>query len=164
MSQGFNPSHDQKRRPDRAALVIAVALVIVAVVIFWDSARLASVTGYSPVGPATVPYAIAFCLVGLAIWTAIEAWRGDFPERDKQEIAPVIWVVAGLAAQMLLLNLAGFSIATGLLFAFTARAFGKRKLWFSIPVGIVLSFVIWVVFAQLLQLSLPAGPLERLFF
>ncbi|QTK80625.1 Tricarboxylic Transport Membrane Protein [Agrobacterium tumefaciens] len=164
MSQGFNPSHDQKRRPDRAALVIAVALVIVAGVIFWDSARLASVTGYSPVGPATVPYAIAFCLVGLAIWTAIEAWRGDFPERDKQEIAPVIWVVAGLAAQMLLLNLAGFSIATGLLFAFTARAFGKRKLWFSIPVGIVLSFVIWVVFAQLLQLSLPAGPLERLFF
>ncbi len=164
MSQGFNPSHDQKRRPDRAALVIAVALVIVAGVIFWDSARLASVTGYSPVGPATVPYAIAFCLVGLAIWTAIEAWRGDFPERDKQEIAPVIWVVAGLAAQMLLLNLAGFSIATGLLFAFTARAFGKRKLWYSIPVGIVLSFVIWVVFAQLLQLSLPAGPLERLFF
>ncbi len=164
MSQGFNPSHDQKRRPNWAALVIAVALVIVAGVIFWDSARLASVTGYSPVGPATVPYAIAFCLVGLAIWTAIEAWRGDFPERDKQEIAPVIWVVAGLAAQMLLLNLAGFSIATGLLFAFTARAFGKRKLWYSIPVGIVLSFVIWVVFAQLLQLSLPAGPLERLFF
>ncbi|MGG2475752.1 tripartite tricarboxylate transporter TctB family protein, partial [Rhizobium sp. BR5] len=25
----------------------------------------------------------------------------------------------------------GFSIATGLLFAFTARAFGKRKLWYS---------------------------------
>lgn len=164
MSQGSNPSHDQKRRPDWAALVIAVALVAIASVIFWDSARLASVTGYSPVGPATVPYAIAFCLVGLAIWTAIEAWRGDFPERDRQEIAPVVWVIAGLAAQMLLLTVAGFSIATGLLFAFTARAFGKRKLWFSIPVGIVLSFAIWIVFAQLLQLSLPAGPLERLFF
>jgi putative tricarboxylic transport membrane protein len=75
-----------------------------------------------------------------------------------------VWVIAGLAAQMLLLTVAGFSIATGLLFAFTARAFGKRKLWFSIPVGIVLSFAIWIVFAQLLQLSLPAGPLERLFF
>ena len=97
-------------------------------------------------------------------WTAVEAWRGDFPERDRQEIAPVVWVIAGLAAQMLLLTVAGFSIATGLLFAFTARAFGKRKLWFSIPVGIVLSFAIWIVFAQLLQLSLPAGPLERLFF
>lgn len=164
MSQGSTPSHPSKRRPDWAAFAIAVFLVIVAAVIFWDSARLASVTGYSPVGPATVPYAIAFCLIGLAIWTAVEAWRNDFPARDKQEMGPVFWVIAGLAAQMLLLNVAGFSIATGLLFAFTARAFGKRKLWFSIPIGIVFSFVIWVIFAQLLQLSLPAGPLERLFF
>ncbi len=164
MSQGSNPSQHQKRRPDWAALAIAIFLVIIASVIFWDSARLASVTGYSPVGPATVPYAIGFCLIGLALWTSIEAWRGDFHERDKQEIAPVIWVVAGLAAQMLLLNIAGFSIATGLLFAFTARAFGKRKLWYSIPIGIALSFFIWFIFARLLQLSLPAGPLERLLF
>ncbi len=164
MSQGSSPSHPTKRRPDWAAFGIAVFLVIVAAVIFWDSARLASVTGYSPVGPATVPYAIAFCLVGLAIWTGFEAWRNEFPARDKQEMGPVFWVIAGLAAQMLLLNVAGFSIATGLLFAFTARAFGKRKLWYSIPIGIVFSFIIWVIFAQLLQLSLPAGPLERLFF
>ncbi|MES5098988.1 tripartite tricarboxylate transporter TctB family protein [Agrobacterium sp. BA1120] len=164
MSQGSSPSQPTKRRPDWAAFGIAVFLVIIAAVIFWDSARLASVTGYSPVGPATVPYAIAFCLIGLAIWTGFEAWRNEFPVRDKQEIGPVVWVVAGLAAQMLLLNVAGFSIATGLLFAFTARAFGKRKLWYSIPIGIVFSFVIWVIFAQFLQLSLPAGPLERLFF
>ena len=164
MSQGSSPSQPTKRRPDWAAFAIAVFLVAIALVIFWDSARLASVTGYSPVGPATVPYAIAFCLVGLAIWTGFEAWRNEFPARDKQEMGPVFWVIAGLAAQMLLLNVAGFSIATGLLFAFTARAFGKRKLWYSIPIGIVFSFIIWVIFAQLLQLSLPAGPLERLFF
>ncbi|MBB3946012.1 putative tricarboxylic transport membrane protein [Rhizobium skierniewicense] len=164
MSQGSSPSQPTKRRPDWAAFAIAVFLVAVAAVIFWDSARLASVTGYSPVGPATVPYAIGICLIGLAIWTAIEAWRNEFPTRDKQEMGPVFWVIAGLAAQMLLLKIAGFSIATGLLFALTARAFGKRKLWYSIPIGIVFSFVIWVIFAQLLQLSLPAGPLERLFF
>lgn len=163
MSMGSTPSNPQKRRPDRAALLIAVGLVAIAGVIFWDSARLAGVTGYSPVGPATVPYVIAFCLVGLAIWTAIEALRGDFPARDRQEIAPVVWVIAGLAAQMLLLKTAGFSIATGLLFAFTARAFGKKKLHYSIPIGFALSFVVWFIFARLLQLSLPAGPLERLF-
>ena len=164
MSQGSSPSQPTHRRPDWAAMLIAVALVAIAAVIFWDSARLASVTGYSPVGPATVPYAVGFCLVGLAIWTAFEAWRNEFPARDKQEFGPVFWVIAGLAAQMVLLKIAGFSIATGLLFAFTARAFGKRKLWYSIPVGIVFSFVIWMIFARLLQLSLPAGPLERLFF
>jgi putative tricarboxylic transport membrane protein len=79
-------------------------------------------------------------------------------------VAPVIWVIAGLACQMLLLRVAGFSIATGLLFALTARGFGRRKLWISIPVGIAFSFVVWVIFARLLQLTLPAGPFEHLFF
>ena len=57
----------------------------------------------------------------------------------------------------------GFAIATGLLFAFTARGFGKGPLWFTVPLGIVVSLVIWLIFAGLLNLSLPAGPLEHLF-
>jgi putative tricarboxylic transport membrane protein len=164
MSQGFIPPELQKRRPDWAALLIALALFALAGVIFWDSARLSSASGYSPVGPATVPYVIAFCLVGLGLWTVVEAKRGDFPKRDKQQVAPVIWVIGGLALQMLLLKIAGFSVATGLLFACTAYAFGKRNLHYSLPIGIVLSFAVWIVFAKLLQLSLPAGPLEKLFF
>ena len=37
--------------------------------------------------------------------------------------------------QLLLLKTAGFSIATGLLFAFTAKGFGRGPLWLTIPVG-----------------------------
>lgn len=153
----------EQRRPDWAALAVAAILIAIAGVIFVDAARLREVSGYSPVGPATVPYAIAIALVLLAIWTIVAAFRGDFPEREKQEIKPVVWVIGGLAAQMLLLNTAGFSIATGILFAATAAGFGKRKIWISLPVGIVLCLVVWLIFAGLLQLSLPAGPLERLF-
>lgn len=153
-----------KRRPDWAALCIAIILAVIAGIIFWDMERLSGSAGYSQVGPATVPKAIAFALLGLSLWTVIEAFRGDFPKREPQEIKPVLWIVGGLCAQMLLLNIAGFSIATGIMFALTAYGFGKRKLWFSIPVGIAFSYVIWIIFAKLLQLSLPAGPLERLFF
>jgi putative tricarboxylic transport membrane protein len=152
-----------ERRPDWAALAIAAVLVAISAVIFFDAARLREVSGYSPVGPGTVPMAIAVVLLLLAVWTVIAAFRGDFPAREKQEIQPVAWVVGGLAAQMLLLNTAGFSIATGVLFAATAAGFGRRKLWISLPVGIVLCLVVWLIFAGLLQLSLPAGPLERLF-
>jgi putative tricarboxylic transport membrane protein len=154
----------EERRPDRAALVIAAVLVAIAVIIYLDASRLREMTGYSPIGPATVPMAIAAMLVLLAIWTVFAGFRRDFPEREHQEIAPVVWIVAGLAAQMLLLNTAGFSIATGMLFALTAAGFGKRKFWISIPLGIAISFVVWSVFSQLLMLSLPAGPLEQLFF
>lgn len=156
-------STTETRRPDGAALVIALVLAGLAALIFWDVNRLGDVVGYSPVGPATVPQWIAFGLVGLAIWTAIAAFRRDFPEREHQEIAPVAWIIGGLAGQMLLLPTLGFSIATGVLFAATARAFGKRQLWFSLPIGIAICLAVWLVFALLLQLSLPAGPLERLF-
>mgnify|MGYP006906540675 CR=1 FL=1 len=34
----------------------------------------------------------------------------------------------------------------------------------TLPVGIGLSFAVWVIFSQLLMLNLPAGPLEHLIF
>ena len=74
----------------------------------------------------------------------------------------MLWIIGGLALQMLLLKVAGFSIATGLLFAFAARGFGRGPLWMTIPIGIVFSLFVWVIFARILQLSLPAGPLEAL--
>lgn len=163
MSKGHSPS-TETRRPDRAALFIAVFLAALGGLIFWDASRLASMGGYSGIGPATIPYVIAGGLLVLAAWTVFEALRGDFPARDRQELGPVVWIVGGLAVQMLLLKTAGFSIATGLLFAATAAAFGKRKLWMTIPIGIVLCLAVWLVFAGLLQLSLPAGPLEHLFW
>lgn len=157
-----NSRQNNERRPDRAAFAIAVILALVAVAIAWSTRNMAGVNSYSPVGPKTVPYIIAFCLFVLSIWTAFEAWRGDFPEREKQELGPMVWIIGGLAVQMLLMKTVGFSIATGLLFAATARGFGRGQLWLTIPIGIVFSFVVWFAFAKGLQLSLPAGPFERL--
>ena len=162
MSLDNNKTATEQRRPDWAALVIAAVLVIMAGVIFFDVARLRDMGGYSQVGPATVPDWIAFGLVGLAVWTVFAAFRHDFPEREKQEVKPVVWVVAGLIAQMVLIRTVGFSIATGVLFGCAAAGFGARKIWISIPIGIVICFAIYWLFAVMLQLSLPAGPLERL--
>lgn len=153
----------QARRPDRAAVAIGVGLAVVAVAVAWNAYGLRG-GGYAAVGPKSFPYVIAAALLLLSAWTLVEAWRGDFPEREHDEVQPIVWIVGGLAAQLLLLKTAGFSIATGLLFAATARAFGKGKLWKTLPIGIVLCFVVWVLFTKLLKLSLPAGPLEHLFF
>jgi putative tricarboxylic transport membrane protein len=154
------PVGGKTRRPDRAAAAIGVGLGILAAVVAWNAWSLRG-GGYAAVGPKAFPYVVAAALLVLAVWTLIEAWRGEFPEREHDEVGPIVWIVAGLAAQLLLLRVAGFSIATGLLFAATARAFGKRQLWATIPIGILLAFVVWVLFTQALRLSLPAGPLER---
>ncbi|PYE89220.1 tripartite tricarboxylate transporter TctB family protein [Phyllobacterium leguminum] len=152
-----------RAKPDKPAFIIAAALAVVAIVVFWKTATMGGAASYSRVGPTAFPYAISAGLLILAVWTAFEAWRGDFPKREPQEMAPILWIVGGLAAQMLLLNITGFSIATGILFAATARGFGRGPLWQTIPMGIALAFVLWLVFAKGLQLSLPAGPLEHLF-
>jgi len=151
------------RRPDRAALVIAVALALLAAVIFWKTRAMPVTAQYARVGPTTFPYVIAAGLFLLAIGTAVSAWRAGFPAREADHVGPILWIVGGLAAQLLLLTTAGFSIATGFLFAFAARGFGKGPLWMTVPIGIAISLVIWLIFAGLLNLSLPAGPLEQLF-
>ncbi|RIX99643.1 tripartite tricarboxylate transporter TctB family protein [Aureimonas flava] len=150
------------RRPDRAAFAIGIGLAVLGLLVLLDASQIGG-GAYARIGPATFPILIGCALVVLAGWTMVEAWRGEFPERDHDEFAPIVWIVGGLAAQLLLLTTAGFSIATGLLFAATARAFGKRRLYMSIPVGILLSLAIWLMFTKILNLALPAGPLERLF-
>jgi putative tricarboxylic transport membrane protein len=76
---------------------------------------------------------------------------------------PIAWVVGGLVAQIGLLPYAGFSIATGAVFAATAKAFGRGPLWFTYPIGVTFALSIWLFFSKALQLVLPAGPLENLF-
>ena len=156
-------SRNLRRRPDKAALGIAAVLAAVAIVIAWSTSLSSAVAGYSPVGPKTFPYIIAGGLFILSGFTAIEAMRGHFPEREPQNFPPMLWVLGGLVAQMLTMKTIGFSIATGFLFAATARAFGKGQMWITFPVGVVFALLVWLMFAKGLQLTLPAGPLERLF-
>lgn len=162
MSLDNNKKTVQQRRPDWAALAVAAVLLAMAATIFIDVSRLRDMGGYSQVGPATVPDWIGFVLIGLAVWTVIAAFRGDFPKAERQELGPVVWVVAGLIAQMVLIRPLGFSIATGALFGLAAAGFGARKIWISIPIGIVICLAIYWLFNVQLQLTLPAGPLENL--
>jgi putative tricarboxylic transport membrane protein len=152
---------NEKRRADRAALIIAAGLLVIAAVVAWDASRLGTGGAYARIGPQTIPYVIAICLAGLGAWTIFEALRGDFPEREEQEYRPVLWIIGGLVAQIVLLRIVGFSIATGALFGLVATGLGKKPLWLSIPIGIVLSLIVWIAFAKGLSLSLPAGPIEN---
>jgi putative tricarboxylic transport membrane protein len=157
-------SHEGKteRRPDRAALVIAAVLALVAVVIIWSTMNAPQAAGYTVVGPKIVPYIVAACLSGLALWTAVEGIRGDFPEREEQNHPPMLWLLGGLLFQLLTIKTIGFSIAAGIMFAATAKAFGKGPLALTIPIGIAFSFAVWLIFALALQLTLPEGPVETL--
>lgn len=152
----------EERRPNWAALIISVILIGIATLIMWEATKLAGAARYARVGPSTFAYVIGAMLAGLGLWTLYTAFRGSFPRWEVPELGPVAWVSGGMIAQMVLLPHLGFSVATGILFGMTARGFGRRPLWLTIAIGIPFALLIWIVFARLLMLSLPAGPIERL--
>ena len=150
------------RRPDGAAFVIALVLAVIAAIIIWQTSLMRVPPIQARVGPTVFPYVIAAGLILLSIGTAVSAFRGQFPAREKDNYGPMLWIIAGLLGQMFLIGWAGFSIGTAILFAFTAKGFGRGPLWQTIPIGFVLAFVIWFIFSRGLQLSQPMGPSERL--
>lgn len=153
-----------QRGLDRVSLGIAVALFVIAGVVAWDAAHMGGNAAiYSGVGPEVFPYIIAGALALLGAATAFSAVRGGMGDHDSVAWGAVGWIVAGLIGQILLIGYAGFSIATGFLFAMTARGMGRNALYISLPIGIAVSLGVYLIFTKGLQLSLPAGPLERLF-
>ena len=149
-------------RSDTAGLIIAGVLLLIALVIFWDTAALQLAPTYG-LGPKAMPYVVATGLAVLAIGNALLAWRGDFPEREPFVARPIVLILGGLAALIAIIGIGGgFIVATAVLFAATATAFGRRAVLFDLAIGLVLGVAVYLLFDKLLALSLPAGPLERL--
>lgn len=152
------------RRPDGAAFIIAVLLGGLGALLIREGGLFPDRGGYAGVGPGGMPFLVGWVLVVLAAWTAIDALRGKPDAREPVQITPVLWILGGLALQIALLKPAGFMIASGLLFACTAFAFGKRNLFATVPMGLVFALAVYGVFDAVLQLNLPGGYLETLIF
>ena len=153
---------DQSRRADPAGLVVAALLAASAAVLVWDASRIPVSQTYG-LGPQAMPIVIAVGLGLLAIGNLVMALRGDMPERESADPGTFLLIMGGLAALIALIGLGGgFILATAVLFAATAAAFGRRALMTDFFIGLVLGLVVYLMFDKLLTLSLPAGPIERL--
>ena len=157
------PQEPAERRVDSAGVVIAVALAALAVVLVWDASQLQSNNPYG-MGPHVMPVVIAAGLGILAIGNLVEALRGNLPARESADPKAVWLILGGLALLIAIIGLGGgFIPATTALFVATATAFGRRAILVDLAIGFVMTTLIYVAFSRLLTLSLPAGPLERLF-
>jgi putative tricarboxylic transport membrane protein len=159
---GFDP--ETGRRPDGAAFIIAGLLAGLGTVLIWQGVAIPDKGGYAGVGSGDLPVFLGVCLWLLAlthVWKGLRQAPAGIP---RQQPVPVLFITGGLLLQLVLLHPLGFSIASGLLFACTAAAFGKRNFALTVPVGIGFALVVYGVFDQLLKLNLPAGVPETLIF
>ncbi len=152
------------RRPNGAAFIIAAVLAGLGTLLIWQGLSIPDKGGYAGIGSGDLPVFLGVCLWLLAIGHVWGGVRHAAAEIPRQETMPLLFIVAGLALQLVLLHPLGFSISSGLLFACTAAAFGKRNFAISLPVGIAFALAVYGVFDQLLKLNLPAGFPETLIF
>ena len=153
-----------ERRPDGAAFIIAAILAALGALLIWQGRAIPDKGGYAGIGSGEAPLFVGLCLWALALTHVWKGLRHGATGVPRQNPVPILFIIGGLALQLALLHVLGFSIASGLLFACTAAAFGKRNFAISLPAGIAFALAIYAVFDQLLKLNLPAGFLETLIF
>ena len=153
-----------ERRPDGAAFIVAGLLAGLGSLLIWQGAVIPDKGGYAGIGSGDAPVFVGICLWLLALAHVWKGLRHGATTIARQQPVPVMFIIAGLGLQLVLLPPLGFSIASGLLFACTAAAFGMRRFAISLPVGFGFAFAVYGVFDQLLKLNLPACFPETLVF
>jgi putative tricarboxylic transport membrane protein len=152
----------RERRVDPAGVIIALALLVLAAVIWWDTTTLQISSVYG-VGPKAMPIVVAVGLALLSIGNIVIALRGELPDRESSDPRPISLIIAGMAAPVAAIAFGGgFILGMTVLFAATATAFGRRAVLTDLAIGFVLAVIVYLIFVKLLTLSLPEGPLERL--
>jgi putative tricarboxylic transport membrane protein len=150
---------------DRAQVAIACALIAFAAFVFWQVAEIPADGGYSAVGPRFTPLLIGAGLLGLGVLLLGSAlttgWKGMEGAQPAERLhAPaLLWIVGALVAHMLVIGVAGFTLASTMLFVMVARGFGSRRVAHDAIVGFVLAVVVFLFFTRVLSVSLPASAL-----
>ncbi|MQW00893.1 tripartite tricarboxylate transporter TctB family protein [Sinorhizobium medicae] len=151
------------RIPNRPTAMIAVVLFAIAFITYWDASHMKVRATYG-MSASAASYFVAILFVVLAIGHLISAFKPSDIEVESADWMAVGWIgfaLAGLIGSIWLGG--GFIPGSTLLFALTARAFGRKALLVDLCLGAVIEVFVFLLFNKLLTLALPQGPLERLF-
>jgi putative tricarboxylic transport membrane protein len=153
---------------------LAVALVVIAlgVVVIWQTQDIRVTRATSRVGPKVIPTIIGVGQILIGIWYAIELLAFNQTaeievEDDMDPDAATDWRTLGilalaLLAYTLLIERAGFVIASSVLFILAAFGMGSRRIARDAACAIVLGIGAFLIFDRWLGVRLPEGWLSDL--
>jgi putative tricarboxylic transport membrane protein len=156
-----------ERRAALGETILALAVIVFGIIVVWQTTQIRLTPAYSKVGPRVIPYIVGGGLIVVGIWLAVEALTGrvasvSTESEDVDPTLPTDWRTVGLLAlaliaYLLLIERAGFVIASAVLFAGAAFAMGSRRFARDIVIGVLLAVVLYLGFTRGLGLRLPAG-------
>ncbi len=152
-------------------LLVAIGVIALGVVILWQIGEIRD-TPTAQVSARLFPRIIGVGTILIGIWYAVDVLRGDTatPATDTEDVDPALptdWRCVGLlgvalAAYLLLIERAGFIIASVALFVITAYGMGSRRYVRDIAIAILLATAVYYGFAEGLGVRLPEGVPEEL--
>ena len=150
-------------------VAVSAGVLALGACILWGSFYLPTGGGYAQVGPGVTPRVVGAVMLILGGFLMREALTGGFHgvDEDAEVHLPMDWVAfawvsGGIIAYGLLVEPAGFIVASTLLFVMVARSFRSGRWRLNAVVGAVLAAFIFAIFNYGLGLTLPAGILKPL--
>ena len=152
-------------RPALGETVIAAGVLLLAGVIYWQTAAIPVSPIYAKVGPTVIPAITAMALGLLGLLLLVSALKGGWQPEEEKEITPdytaLAWIGAGLVLNVLLIGTAGFTVASVILFVCVARGFGSRAILRDALIGATFALVAYFGFAKTLGINIGAGFVEN---
>ncbi len=156
---------DQFRTIAKGDLGIAIGVILLGLISAWQTTEIPQ-SLYAAVGPRAFAWAASAMLVIMGLFLVKDAvtggWSHESDEFGEVDWPGGLWLIGGLAANVVLIDIIGFILASTFLFLFTARAFGSRQLVRDAVIGFLLAFVAYVGFDRVLGYKIGTGLIERL--
>ena len=163
-------STDEQQAPSRRVampeLLIGIGMLTAAGITLWETMAIPVSPLYSKVGPTVFPYITATGMLLLAVLLIVAAVRGGWqPDEEKEtptDVKALVFVVAGLLANLFLIRPLGFTAASVIMFVLVCYGFGSRRPLRDMITGLILGVTAYFGFAKVLGVNIGAGYIESL--
>jgi putative tricarboxylic transport membrane protein len=146
-------------------LALALSICALAAATFYGVQQIPTPRFGTAVGPRTFPLIVA---VGLAVCGGgllLQALRRQLIADEVEwgsRRQNILWFVAGLVANLVLIELVGFTLASAAMFTCIARAFGSTRPVRDAMIGTAFALVVYLAFRFLLGVNIGNSPLGEL--
>ena len=149
-------------------LAFAGSLLILGLVVLYDTSKMLVPPGSGTVGPQIFPYLVSGFVILISLGLFLQIFRGNLgvPEGtefgevvEKTDFKSLAMVAGSMLTYPLLIERAGFIIASSVVFFGVAFAYGAKNLLKNLAISMIFSLIVYFAFSKGLNVSLPAGVL-----
>ena len=154
-----------RQQPAWDDVAIGLGVTFLAVIVGWQTTVIPDNAIYAKVGPKVIPWLATALLGGMGLALTVTGLRGgwEHEEAGETDYGALGLLMLALVLNIVLIDRAGFIIASTVLFALVARAFGSRRILRDAAIGFTLALAAYVGFDRVLGYKIGSGLIERLF-